>query len=271
MQSDKSGVKVKTTDRNFIQSLARGLAVIRAFSREHPRLTVAEVAKSARVSRAAARRILLTLEALDYVYDDGRGDYRLGPNILSLGYSYLSALDLPDLARPYMERLVAETGHACSLAVLNDNETVYVARIAGHRLIDMNLTIGSRFPAHFTAAGRVLLAWLPEGELAQRVSAANLKKWTDYSIVDRNVLRREIESVRKQGYAIVRRELDYGVCAIAAPVFDSEGAVTTAINLSIHDPKLNEKTLISKELPALLQTARRISSTARSPIDSRQR
>lgn len=146
------------------------------------------------------------------------------------------------------------------MAVLHENETVYIARVPGRRLIDISLTIGSRFPAHFTASGRVLLAGLSDVDLSKRLASVSMKKWTEHSITDRSQLRREIHRVRDQGYAIVSEELQYGVWAVAAPIRDNKGHVTVAVNLSIHEPQTTDKKLRSKELPALLRTAASISS-----------
>jgi IclR family pca regulon transcriptional regulator len=252
-------------DRNFIRSLERGLAVIRTFSQQHPRQSVAEVAKRAAISRAAARRILLTLEQLGYVGHDGRGDYSLGPAVLSLGYSYLSALEFPDLARPYMEALVADVEHSCSLAVLDQGAAVYVARVPGRQMVNISLTIGSRFPAHLTALGRVLLAGLSDAQLAEHIDNLDLKKWTEYSTVDRKQLLREIERVREQKYSIVGQEMQYGVWAVAAPIRDGRGNTKAAINLAVHDPGMTADKLRAKELPALLRTAAMISGAVGRP------
>lgn len=252
-------------DRSFIQSLEKGLAVIRTFSQQRPEQTIAEVAVQAQISRAAARRVLLTLEKLDYASQNGRGEFSLRPLILSLGFSYLSALELPDLARPYMQKLVAEVGHSCSIAVLDGTDAVYVARVPGLRIVNVSLTIGSRYPAHVTALGRVLLAELSDEELSQRVQKIKWKKWTEHTLTDRKQLLNKIEQVRKQGYAIVDQEVQDSVWAVAAPIFDHRGRVKAAINLTILDPNIKLANIKGIQLPPLLRTAAAISEATGNP------
>jgi IclR family pca regulon transcriptional regulator len=246
-------------DRSFIQSLEKGLAVIRTFSQQSSEQTIAEVAAKAHISRAAARRVLLTLEQLGYVSQGARGEFSLRPSILSLGFSYLSALEFPEQARPYMQRVVSELGHSCSIAVLDGTEAVYVARVPGLRIVNVSLTIGSRYPAHVTALGRVLLANLDENDLEQCIKQITWKKWTDHTTLDRKRLLKEIEQVRKQGYSIIDQELQEGVWAVAAPIFDHRGRVKAAVNIAIHDPNMKLAAIKARELPALLRTAADIS------------
>jgi IclR family pca regulon transcriptional regulator len=247
------------SERNYIQSLERGLAVITTFSQERPRQSIAEVARRAEVSRAAARRILLTLEKLGFVGHDDRGDYSLRPAILSLGYTYLATLGLPDLARPVMEKLVAAVQHSCSIAVLDADDAVYVGRVPSRRFVSFNLTIGSRLPAHLTALGRVLLAGLDDVALRARLDRLDLTKRTQFTNDDRVALEREIVGVRKKGYAIIGQELEYGVWAVAAPIVDRRGVVRAAINLAIHDPKISASKIRERELLPLLEAAADIS------------
>ena len=246
-------------ERNYIQSLERGLAVIMTFSQERPRQSIAEVARRAEVSRAAARRILLTLEKLGFVGHDDRGDYSLRPAILSLGYTYLATLGLPDLARPVMEKLVAAVQHSL------------LHRRAGRRrcglrgtcpiaaLRQLQSTIGSRLPAHLTALGRVLLAGLDDVALRARLDRLDLTKRTQFSNDDGAALEREIVGVRKKGYAIIGQELEYGVWAVAAPIVDRRGIIRAAINLAIHDPKTTSSKIRERELMPLLEAAADIS------------
>jgi IclR family pca regulon transcriptional regulator len=246
-------------ERNYIQSLERGLAVITSFSRQRPRQSIAEVARHAAVSRAAARRILLTLEKLGFVGHDDRGGYDLRPAILSLGYAYLATLGLPDLARPVMEKLVAAVQHSCSIAVLDADDVVYVGRVPSRRFVSFNLTIGSRLPAHLTALGRVLLAGLDDRALGARLGHLDLTRRTQFSNDDREALEREIIGVRKKGYAIIGQELEYGVWAVAAPIVDRRSVTRAAINLAIHDPKTSISKIRERELTPLLEAAADIS------------
>src|SRR6476619_7621189 len=146
---------------HFVQSLGRGLAVIRAFDEQHPELTLSDVARSTGLTRAAARRFLLTLCDLGYVRSDGRW-FSLTPRVLELGYAFLSSLSLTDVAEPHMERLVAEVHESSSVSVLDGADIVYVARVPTSRIMTVSINVGTRFPAYATSMGRVLLAEHPD-------------------------------------------------------------------------------------------------------------
>lgn len=214
-----------------IQSLARGLAVIRAFDAEHPRLALAEVARRTGLSRATARRVLHTLIAEEYAVTDGR-EFALTPRILELGFAYLSALGLPAVAQPHLERLSAETGESTSLAVLDGGDVVYVARVATRRIMSVGITVGTRFPAYATSLGRVLLAGLDQAALAAYVADADLVARTPGALATEADLRAELVRVREQGWALVDQELERGLRSLAAPVLDGSGAVVAAVNVS---------------------------------------
>src|SRR5512139_1746855 len=151
--------------QDFVQSLERGLAVIRAFDRDHPELTLSEVATATGVTRAAARRFLLTLAELGYVRSDGRL-FALTPRVLELGYAYLSSMSLPEVAEPHLEALVATVNESSSVSVLDGTDVVYVARVPTSRIMTVSISVGTRFPAYATSMGRVLLAGLDDAELA---------------------------------------------------------------------------------------------------------
>lgn len=245
-------------ERDHVQSLERGLAVIRSFSREHPVQSVAEVARRAQISRAAARRLLLTLEKLDYVGQDGRGRFSLRPAVLALGYSYLASLELSEIARPYMERIVAQVEHSCSLCVLDRGDIVYIGRVPSRKMISSPLTVGSRWPAHLSSPGRVLLASLPDAELDRHLREVNLVKLTEYTHGDRDKLREEILKVRQLGYAIVREEIQYGVTGIAVAIRDRQGRTQAALSVALHDRLANEAALLEREYSLLREAAQSI-------------
>src|SRR6201997_4996106 len=159
-----------TESRNsdFVQSLERGLAVIRAFDAEHRELALSDVARSTGLTRAAARRFLLTLVKLGYV-NFSQGRFSLRPRVLELGYAYLSSLSLPEVALPHMEALVTKVNESCSISVLDETDVVYVARVPTRRIMSITLAIGTRLPAFVTSMGRVLLAGLPDDELEERL------------------------------------------------------------------------------------------------------
>lgn len=218
----------------FVQSFARGLAVIRAFDAEHPELTLTEVAQRSATSRAAARRFLGTLESLGYVRASER-TFALTPRVLELGYSYLSALSLPEIAQPHLERLSHELNESSSLAVLDGADVVYVARVPTRRIMRVNITIGARFPAYATSLGRVLLAGLPRARQEELLRTSELRPYTDRTLVSVPALLDELAAVTERGWALVEGELDEGLRSIAAPVGDRTGAVVAAVNVSMSD------------------------------------
>ncbi|WP_346621188.1 IclR family transcriptional regulator C-terminal domain-containing protein [Blastococcus montanus] len=244
-------------DGTFVQSLDRGLAVIRAFDAEHPRLQLSEVARATGLTRAAARRFLLTLVQLGYVRADGR-EFSLRPRVLELGYSYLSGLTLPEVAQPHLETLVGRVEESSSLSVLDGDDVVYVARVHTKRIMTVLITVGTRFPAYATSMGRVLLAGLPDAELDAYLERAELARLTDRTVTDAAELRRTLVAVREQGYAMVDQELEEGLRSAAAPVCDRSGAVVAAVNLSVSASRTSLDQLEHDYVPPLLETAAQI-------------
>src|SRR5919108_6184738 len=172
---------------HFVQSLERGLAVIRAFSAERPQLTLSEVARATGLDRAAARRFLLTLADLGYVHSDGRG-FMLAPRVLELGYAYLSSISLPEVAEPHMERLVADVHESSSVSVLDGEDIVYVARVPTSRIMTVSINVGTRFPAYATSMGRVLLSQLPDDELEAYLERVELVPLSPRTVTSREAL-----------------------------------------------------------------------------------
>lgn len=219
--------------RDFVQSLERGLAIIRVFDRKQPWMTVSEIATELGLTRAAVRRFLLTLSELGYVR--GRGNrYELTPRVLELGYSYLSALSFPDIALPRLEQLVTSTSEASEGSILDDGDIVYVVRVPGPAMMTISVNIGARRPAYATAMGRVLLAHLPSDELDAYLDTHELAPILPRTITKEADFRKELARVRKDGYALANQELEEGLVAIAVPVRDRAGRVRAAINLSTH-------------------------------------
>jgi IclR family pca regulon transcriptional regulator len=216
----------------FVQSLERGLLVIRALSSPDPQ-ALSDVARTTGLSRAAARRFLLTLEQLGYVRQ-ASGRFALTPRVMELGYAYLSSLTLPEVAQPHLERLVGEVQESSSVSVLDGDDVVYVARVPTRRIMSVSISVGTRFPAHATSMGRVLLAGRPDSAAALQV---------------------EIERVRRQGYSIVDQELEEGLRSIAAPIHDSAGAVAAAVNLAVQASRTTVAEMKRRLLPPLLDTA----------------
>jgi IclR family pca regulon transcriptional regulator len=219
--------------RDFVRSLERGLAIIRVFSADRPSLTVSEIAHEAGLTRAAVRRFLLTLCELGYVYGKNNR-YELTPQVLELGYSYLSALSFPDIALPSLEKLVSETSEASEGSILDRGDVVYVVRVPGPALMTISVNVGARRPAHATAMGRVLLANLSAPDLEDYLRTYELTPFTPKTITDEAELRAELRKVREDGYALVSQELEEGLVAVAVPVRDRMGRARAAINLSTH-------------------------------------
>ena len=242
---------------DFVQSLDRGLAVIRCFSSERPSLTLSEVAERTGLTRAAARRFLLTLQELGYVGSTGR-QFSLRPRVLALGYAYLSSFSVAQIAQPHLEDLAEELHESCSVSVLDGDDIVYVARASANRIMTIALTVGTRLPPYPTSMGRVLLAWLPPAEIDAILGRTSLRKLTEQTVVDPDELKRILATVRAQGWATVDQELEAGVRSVAVPIRDSSGKVVAAINASAHAARVPMRTLEKQFLPRLLDAARQI-------------
>ncbi|GAA3176357.1 IclR family transcriptional regulator C-terminal domain-containing protein [Blastococcus jejuensis] len=242
---------------NFVQSLDRGLAVIRAFDAQHPRLQLSEVARSTGLTRAAARRFLLTLVELGYVRVEGR-EFSLRPRVLELGYSYLSGITLPEVAQPHLEALVAKVDESSSVAVLDGDDVVYVARVHTKRIMTVMITVGTRFPAYATSLGQVLLAFLPKHELDAYLARADLRPLTSRTITDRARLAARLERVRAQGYAMADQELEEGLRSASAPIRNRDGVVTAAVNLSVSASRTTLRQLEDDFVPHLLAAVAQI-------------
>jgi IclR family pca regulon transcriptional regulator len=247
---------------HFVQSLERGLAVIRSFAEDAPEMTLSEVAERTGLTRAAARRFLLTLRDLGYVRTDGRR-FALSPRVLELGYAYLSTLGLPEIAEPHLERLVAEVRESSSVSVLDGDDIVYVARVPTSRIMRVAINVGTRFPAHATSMGRVQLAALPDAELDAYLARAELDALTPRTLTEPEALRAELGRIRAQGWALVDQELEEGLRSVAAPIRDRTGRVVAAVNVSAHAGRAGRDTVRRTLLPPLLATAERIEADLR--------
>jgi IclR family pca regulon transcriptional regulator len=239
---------------DFVQSLERGLAVIRAFDSERPELTLSDVARATGFTRATARRFLLTLSELGYVSATD-GHFSLCPRVLELGYSYLSSLGLPELAPPHMERLVAQVNESSSISVLDDTDIVYVVRVPTRRIMSITLSVGTRLPAYATSMGRVLLAALPEAELDVRLNRIEIRPLSAHTIKDVATLREVLGRVRRQGWAAVDQELEEGLRSLAVPIHDASGAVVAALNISVHATRGSMATMRRDFLPLAQEAA----------------
>ena len=244
---------------SYVQSFARGLAVIRSFSAQAPRQTLSEVAGRAQLTRAGARRILLTLQTLGYVQSDGKL-FRLTPRILDLGFAYLSSLPLWNLAEPVMEELVGQIKESCSAAVLDGTDIVYVLRVPTHKIMSISLGVGSRLPAYCTSMGRMLLSALTPEAMMKVLQASERTVRTRYTVTDVDELAVKIAQVRQQGWALVDQELEEGLVSMAAPVTDRAGQTIAAINISGQANRTSAKVMQETMLPLLLTAAQSIST-----------
>jgi IclR family pca regulon transcriptional regulator len=243
---------------SYVQSFARGLAVIRAFNAERPAQTLTDVAAATGLTRAGARRILLTLQTLGYVEADGRL-FRLTPRILDLGFAYLTSMPFWNVAEPVMEQLSAEVHESCSAAVLDRTEIVYVLRVPTHKIMTINLSIGSRLPAWCTSMGRVLLSSLDDAALDAILDASNLHAHTPRTVTDKNELKQIIAQVRRQGWAINDQELEEGLISISAPIRNRQGRIIAAMNISGNAQRNSAKQMMKTFLEPLQKAAQNVS------------
>lgn len=243
---------------SYVQSFARGLQVIRSFSATAPRQTLSEVAAATGLTRAGARRILLTLQTLGYVESDGK-HFALTPRILDLGFAYLSSMPIWNRAEPVMEALAREVQESCSAAVLEGTDIVYVMRVSTHKIMRISLGVGSRLPACCTSMGRLLLADLPESVMRARLAAAPPEALTKHTVTDIDALAQKIALVRRQRWCLVNQELEEGLISIAAPIVDRTGRMTAALNISGQANRTSAKVMQETMLPPLLEAAATIS------------
>jgi IclR family pca regulon transcriptional regulator len=240
-----------------VQSLERGLGVIRAFGAGAPELTLSDVARVTGLTRAAARRFLLTLVDLGYVRTDGKY-FSLTARVLELGYAFLSSMTLPEVAQPHLERLSAEVRESSSVSVLDGPDIVYVTRVAVSRIMTVSINVGTRFPAYATSMGHVLLAGLDEAALAAYLERTRLEPLTGHTLTSPAALRTELDAVREQGWALVDQELEAGLRSVAAPIRDRRGKVVAAVNVSTQVSRTTRETVREEMLPPLLGAAKRI-------------
>ena len=238
---------------DFVQSLSRGLDVLRAFDRENPSMSLSEVSERTGLARAAARRSLLTLQHLGYVGQKGR-QFFLTPRVLELGFGYLSSLNLPELAMPWMEQLAHRVNESTSLTVLDGTDIVYVARVPVRRVMTIALGVGARLPAFAASMGRMLLSGLDDDALGLWLSKASLYQLTSHTVTDPDRLREEILRARGQGFCLVVQELELGLCSLSVPIRDRQGKVVAALNVGMQFHEGIREHALTQVLPALKET-----------------
>ncbi|MGH7608919.1 MAG: IclR family transcriptional regulator domain-containing protein, partial [Candidatus Dormibacteria bacterium] len=241
-EPDSAGDREPERSAGFVQSLDRGLAVIRAFGHDRQRLQLSQVARLTGLSRATARRFLLTLVDLGYARSDGRY-FSLRPRVLELGYAYLSGLTLTEVAQPHLEHLMNVVHESSSISVLDGPDVVYVLRAPTSRIMTVAISVGTRFPAYATSMGRVLLAGLAPAELERYLSRIHLAPLTSHTVTRVVDLRRVLDRVRLAGYAAVDQELEDGLRSVAVPLHDGSGAVIAAMNVSVHAVRVTMEAL----------------------------
>ena len=249
----------RDTSPDFIEALARGLDVIRAFQPHQPAMSLAAVADAAGLARPTARRILLTLEELGYVRT-ADGGFELTPRVLELGMTYVLSRNLWEVARPHMEALVARTHESSSIAQLDGSDIVYVARVAVPKIIALAVTIGTRFPAMPTSLGKVLLAALPPGQAERVLAEPSRSGITPRWQPDAAGRAAELREVRARGWSLTDEQLAAGIRSVAAPLRDGDGQVIAALNVTVHAAETPLDILTGEYLPLLLQTAGAISA-----------
>ena len=250
----------KNRGKHGIQSLSRGLEILRSFSTDTPTLKLKDIAHKLNLPAPTVFRYISTLEDLGYLTKDGSTkEYRLTVKVLDLGFSALNSLGFPNIALPYLEELAQKCQESASMAVLEGSDVVYVARAATKRWMSTNLQVGSRLPAFCTSLGRALLAYKPFSEVKSILSERKLTAYTPYTITDIETLKKVLAKVRQDGYAINDQELEIGLRSAAAPIRGARGKVIASINVSMASARVPLEMLKKEFVPHLLTTAREIS------------
>jgi IclR family pca regulon transcriptional regulator len=252
----------KATKGEFVQSLERGLAVIQAFGADRSKLTLTEVARLTNMTRAAARRYLLSLRAMGYVGSDGKL-FWLEPRVLNLGYSYLSSVNWIDFAQPILREVTNRLNESCSASVLDGLEIVYVARSQASRIMSINLGVGTRLPAIVTSMGRVLLAALSPDGLNRLLKDVPLRSYTDRTVTTLAAIKAILEAARQNKYAYVDQELESGLRSIAVPIMGSAGQTIAALNVSAQAVRVKKSEMVGRYLDTLREAAGKISMHSR--------
>ncbi|THG29310.1 IclR family transcriptional regulator domain-containing protein [Naasia lichenicola] len=239
---------------HFIRSLERGLAVISAFDEAHPRQSLSEVAGVTGLDRATVRRVLLTLRDLGYVKFEGR-EFLLTPRVLQLGYAYLSGMSLVEIARPHLQEIAHELGETASLTVLDGDDIVYLDLATSTRLSSVQINVGTRFRAHATSMGRVLLSGRSAAEIEGYLERLKGSRRVERTVRSLDELRAEIEATAERGWATVDKELEEGLRGVAVPVRDRRGEVIAAINVSAHAARSSISDLAELYVPPIRRAA----------------
>lgn len=256
----RSTAKRGIEDRDVVNSLAKGLEVIRAFSRHKPLMTLSDVARATGMTRASVRRFLLTLVREGYAQSDGKY-FGLRPKVLELGFSALSSMNIGQFAQPLLDELARRINECCFVAVLDGEEVAYIARAGSERRVSIDVPIGGRAPAHAVSTGRVLLAALPEEEIDRYLKHARLRKLTPNTITSKAKLKSQIQETHRQGWSMVDQELDIGLRSLSVPVFNQLGVTVAALNVCCPTSRITIEQMRSQLLPDLLAASARITAS----------
>ena len=249
---------VPESDPDFMTSLARGLSVIQAFSAQRRVLTISQISQRTGIPRAAVRRCLHTLGKLGFVSaEDGR-NFALRPRILALGHAYLASTPLANAAQPVLRHMSNTLNESSSIAILDGDEILYIARAFTSRIMTIDLHVGRRLPAYCTSMGRVMLSHLGTDVLEAYFDRVKLIQYTPRTIVTREGLREALESVRRNGYAINDQELEIGLRSIAVPIEAPDGRVVAALNVGVQAARISVAEMESRFLPVLRDGAREL-------------
>jgi IclR family pca regulon transcriptional regulator len=254
-QTSQTPFESAVGDPNFMTSLARGLAVIQAFSQSKRQLTISQVSNKTGFSRAAVRRCLYTLSKLGFAGSEDSRHFHLRPRVLTLGHSYISSMPLAVAAQPVLEHVSHVLHESCSIATLDGSEIVYIARANVTRIMSIDLGVGSRLPAFCTSMGRILLADLPAESLEELISQMEFKRFTERTVIGAEKLRQILRIVQRNGYSIIDQELEHGLRSMAVPIRNPTGKVVAALNVGAHAQRVSLQDLQTRFLPHLKTAA----------------
>jgi IclR family pca regulon transcriptional regulator len=249
--------KGKKKDGEFLSTLARGLSVLRSFTKEQPEMTLSEVAVATDLNPAVARRCLNTLVELGYVVKKGK-TFLLTPEVMGFASAFLESMNLEEVVRPHLQEVRDQTGDSSSLAVLSHFDILYLVHVSTNRMVRLVAGFGTRFPAYPTSLGRVLLAYQPEERIDEYLRLVELQEFTSKTVTSKDRLREILKDCRKNGYASIQDELDYGIVSIAVPIRGPDGEVLAAINCSTATTRVNETEMTETRLPLLRKAAFKI-------------
>ncbi|MGR8958856.1 IclR family transcriptional regulator domain-containing protein [Klebsiella pneumoniae] len=245
-------------DPNFMASLARGLEVIQAFTPQRPLLSISQISQKTGIPRAAVRRCLYTLSKLGFVYAEDGKNFQLRPRILALGHAWLASTPLARSAQPVLRHLSEMLNESCSIATLDGDDILYIARASSSRIMTIDLDIGSRLPAWATSNGPGAAEPSAGGEAQRYAGPGDHDPLYPQTVDSVAKLRAELKRVHQQGYALNDQELEMGLRSLAVPLFNAQGQVQAALNVGVHAGQMTAREMIERVLPELQKAAREL-------------